>query len=188
MQIRKHVSNTTFSFNVVFLEDVETEIKNLNPKEVGIHNDIPVKMFKQNYDICSTILLISDTILQSTFPDKLKLADIAPFHKDDDVTNKTNYRPISMLPIVSKVFEKLIQNQIGTFIDTKLFPFMCGYRNGYSTQYALIALIAKLKKSLEGRGYSVVVLMDLTKAFDTLNHKLMIAKLHAYGFDIPSLN
>ena len=54
--------------------------------------------------------IISDAILQSTFPDKLKLADIAPLSKNDDVTNKANYRPISMLPIVSKVFEKLIQN------------------------------------------------------------------------------
>ena len=98
------------------------------------------------------------------FPDKLKLADIALLHKDNDVTNKTNYRPIDMLPIVSKVFVKLIQNQIGTFIDTKLSPFMCGYRKGYSTQYALIALIGKLKKSLDGRGYSGVVLMDLSKA------------------------
>ena len=72
LQIRKHVFNTTFSFNAVFLEHVETEIKNLNPKEVGIHNDIPVKKFKQNYDICSPILLrvIIDAILQSTFPDK----------------------------------------------------------------------------------------------------------------------
>ena len=51
LQIRKHVSNTIFSLNAVFLEDVETEIKNLNPKKVGIHNDIPVKTFKQNYDM-----------------------------------------------------------------------------------------------------------------------------------------
>ena len=111
LQIRKHVYNITFSFNAVVLEDVETEIKNLNPKKVGIQNDIPVKDFKQNDDICSPILLrvISDAILQSTFPDKLKLADIAPLHKDDDVTNISNDRPISMLPIVSKVFEKLIR-------------------------------------------------------------------------------
>ena len=119
---------------------------------------------------------------------KLKLADITPLHEDDDVTNKSNYRPISMLPIVSKVFEKIIQNQIGGFIDTKLFPFMCGYRKEYCTQYTLIALIEKLKNSLDGRGYSGVVLMDLSKRFDTLNHALMIAKLHAYGFDRSSLN
>ena len=93
-----------------------------------------------------------------------------------------------MLPIVSKVFEKLIQNQIGGFIESKLFPFMCGYREGFSTQYALIELIENPKKSLDSRGYSGVVLMDLSKAFDTLNHALMIAKLHAYGFDRSSLN
>ena len=190
LQIRKYVSNTTFSFNAVYQADVETVIKNFNPKKVGVHNDIPVKNFKQNYDICTPILLriISDAILQSTFPYKLKLADIAPLSKNDDVTNKANYRPISMLPIVSKVFEKLIQNQIGGFIESKLFPFMCGYRKGFSTQYALIELIEKLKKSLDIRGYSGVVLMDLSKAFDTLNHALMIAKLHAYGFERSSLN
>ena len=81
LQIRKYVSNITFSFNAVSQADVETVIKNFNPKKVGVHNDIPVKNVKQNYDICSPILLriISDAILQSTFPDKLKLADIAPF-------------------------------------------------------------------------------------------------------------
>ena len=131
LQIRKYVSNTTFSFNAESQADVETVIKNFNPKKVGVHNDIPVKNFKQNYDICSPILLriINDAILQSTFPDKLKLADIAPLSKNDDVTNKANYRPISMQPIVSKVFEKLIQNQIGGFIESKLFPFMCGIEN-----------------------------------------------------------
>ena len=97
LQIRKYVSNTTFSFNAVSQADVETVIKNFNPKKFGVHNDIHVKNFKQNYDICSPILLriISDAILQSTFPDKLKLADIAPLSKNDDVTNKANYRPIS---------------------------------------------------------------------------------------------
>ena len=105
LQIRKYVSNTTFSFNAVSQADVETVIKNINPKKVGIHNDIPVKDFKQNYDICCPILLciISDAILQSTFPDKLKLADIAPLSKNDDVTNKANYRPISMLHCIKSV-------------------------------------------------------------------------------------
>ena len=75
-----------------------------------------------------------------------KLAGIAPLSKNDDVTNKANYRHISMFPIVSKVFGKLIQNQIGGFIESKLFPCMCGYRKGFSAQYALIELIEKTKE------------------------------------------
>ena len=117
----------------------------------------------------------------------MKLADITPVHKKDDVTNKSNYRPISGLPSCSKFFEKVIQRQIATYIEIFLSPFLCGYRKGYSVQHALIVLIEKWRISLDKRGYGGAILMDLSKAFDTLNHDLLIAKLHAYGFDKISL-
>ena len=65
--------------------------------------------------------------------------------------------------------------------------FLCGYRQGFSTQHALIKLIEKWRQSLDSRGYCGTVLMDLSKAFDTINHELLIAKLHAYGFNKESL-
>ena len=59
---------------------------------------------------------------------------------------------------------------------------MCGYRKGYSTQFALLALVEKWKKILDNHGYAGAIITDLLKAFDTINHELLIAKLHAYGF------
>ena len=69
-----------------------------------------------------------------------------------------------------------------------LSDFLCGYRKGYRTQHALIKLIESWRQSLDNRGYSGGVLMDLSKAFDTINHELLIAKLHAYSFSKESLD
>ena len=80
-----------------------------------------------------------------------------------------------------------MQKQINSFITDYLSDFLCGYRKGFSTQHALIKLIESWRQSLDSRGYSGVVLMDLSKAFDIINHELLITKLHAYGFNKESL-
>ena len=186
----KNVIKSNFSFHTVTIDDIVHEIKGLNTSKASAHSSIPVKNFKHNWDISSPALhpIINNAISECTFPSKLKYADIAPLHKNDDVTNKKNYRPISMLPVVSKVFERILHKQIGYFINEKLFAYMCGYRKGYNTQYALMALLERWKKSLDSQGYAGTVIMDLSKAFDTINYELLIAKLHAYGFDKSALN
>ena len=80
-----------------------------------------------------------------------------------------------------------MQKQIGSFTDTFLSPFLCGYRKGYNAQHALALMLEKWRISLDKKGFGGAVLMDLSKAFDTINHDLLIAKLHAYGFDKPAL-
>ena len=82
----------------------------------------------------------------------MKLADIPPVHKKDDFTNKSNYCPISGLPAGSKIFGRIIQGQIGYYMETFLSPYLCGYRKGYSVQHALIALLEKLRVSLDNKG------------------------------------
>ena len=99
-----------------------------------------------------------------------------------DSTSKENYRPISVLPSASKVFERIMFNQIYNYIIVKLFPLLCGLRKGYSTQYALLRLIEGLKKCMDKKDVAGAVLMDLTKAFDCLPHILLVAKLKSYGF------
>ena len=121
------------------------------------------------------------------FPDKLKLADLGPLPKGDEKTNKKNYRPISLLPALSKIFERIMETQLWSFVNEKLLKYMSGYRKGYNTQYALMVLLEKWKQSLDNHGYAGAVIIDLSKAFDTINHELLIEKLHAYGLTKPAL-
>ena len=122
-----------------------------------------------------------------TFPANLKLADVLPIFKSTDSTLKNNYRPVSVLPVISKVFERIMQGQMISYIDKYLSKYLCGYRQGYSTQHALISLLEKWKYALDEKQFTGAVLMDLSKAFDCLNHDLLVAKLHAYGFSKSSL-
>ena len=80
-----------------------------------------------------------------------------------------------------------MQKQINEHLKDKLSPYLCGYKKGFSTQYALLSLIERWKKILDEKGFGGAVLMDLSKAFDTLNHELLTAKLSAYDFDNESL-
>ena len=80
-----------------------------------------------------------------------------------------------------------MHKQIATYVEKFLSPFLCGYRKGFNAQYALISLLEKWRVSLDKMGYGGALLMDLPKAFDTLNHDLLIAKLHAYGFKKSAL-
>ena len=121
------------------------------------------------------------------FASGLKLADIVPVFKKDDLTLVKNYRPVSLLPIISKVLERIMLNQITAYMDKYLSPHLGGYRKGFSTQTALSSLTEKWKQILDDAGYGAAALMDLSKAFDTINHELLIAKLHAYGFTQESL-
>ena len=88
---------------------------------------------------------------------------------------------------MSKVSERLMHRQVSEYIDKHLSPFLCGYRKGFNTQTALLSLLEKWKSTLDKKGFAGAVLMDLSKAFDTINHELLIAKLNAYGFSEPSL-
>ena len=187
MAINNRQLNNVFQFDFVDAEKVEIEIKKLDPSKTT--TGISIAMLKDNVDILAPILcdIFNDCISNGTFPDELKLADISPIFKSVDSTAKKNYRPISILRSVSKLFERLIQNQLSPFFDQNLSQYLCGYRKGYTTQYALLKLIESWKKVRDNGGHSAAVLMDLSKAFDTINHDLLVAKLYAYGIRGTSL-
>jgi len=191
----KVIVEEPFKFKQVNQEDVYKELKSINPKKATTFGNIPSKSLKDNAEVCTpTLTNIFNTrvVGESNFSDKLKVGDIAPVFKTDrnkkkDATNVENYRPVSVLPSTSKVFERLLQTQMAEYFSGKLSPYLCGYRKGYSAQHALISLIEHWRKALDSKGHAGAVLMDLSKAFDCINHDLLIAKLHAYGFDHQAL-
>ena len=105
-----------------------------------------------------------------------------------DPSDKANYRSVSILPLVSKVFEKIMYDQLYDYIEHFLNQLLCGFRKAHSTQHALFRLLQKWQKELDSGGFIGIILMDLSKAYDCLPHDLLIAKLEAYGLDNDSLN
>ena len=116
------------------------------------------------------------------------MGDITPSHKKDNKCLEENYRPISILSSFSKMFQREMHDDIYHFMNSKLSPYLCGFRKGYSTQYCLLVMLKRFKKTLDNKNKFGALLPDLTKAFDCLNHELIIAKLNAYGFDHMTLN
>ena len=129
--------------------------------------------------------LLNESLETGTFPDSLKLAEIIPIFKGP--LDKNKYRPVSVLPILSKLFENIMQKQTKSFISNGLSPYLCGHRKSFNTQQALLAHIEKWKNNLHDDGYGDTVLMDLSKAYGTLNHDLLVAKRSAYGFKHDAL-
>ena len=161
----------------------------LNSNNATTFGYIPTKILKQSSKSCSFLLqkLFNDALRDGYFPNKLKCADVMPVLKRYYPTNARNYGPVSALSGVSNIFERLMHRQISFYIDQFLSPYICIHRKGFSTQHALLSIIKKRKKVLDNKKYSRAILMDLSKAFDTINHDFLIAKLHAYGFSKESL-
>ena len=179
-----------FSFSEISVDAIQIEIKRLDQKKPGTFMGIPTRQLKQAIDVVSEPLMHiwNHKIVQNKkYPTKLKMADISPIYKKLENIFVDNYRPISVLPTVSKIFERLMQKQMNNFVENFLSPYLCGYRKEYNSQYALLAMIEKWKMAFDNKGLAGGILMDLSKAFDTINHQLLIAKLHAYGFNKDAL-
>ena len=112
---------------------------------------IPPTPLGKYSNICAEPLLsiINIDISSNKFDDSHKRADLVPIHKHDDNTNKKNYRNVSLLPAVSKIFERIMQRQIGAYIYSFLSDFLCGYRKGYNSQYALLSMLEKWRIALD---------------------------------------
>ena len=122
------------------------------------------------------------------FGTSLEFRDILILRKKMEKLDKSNYRPVSILPVNSKIYERLIYDQMHKYFDQIFSKFQCGFRKGFSTQNCLLYMIENWKESLDQGGHYGILISDLSKEFDCIMHDLLIAKLQAYGFDNDSLN
>ena len=121
--------------------------------------------------------------INGIFPNCLKLAIVTPIFKSDDNKKFKNYRPISVLSCFSKVLERLMYNRLINYIDKNgiLSKHQYGFRKNRSTEFAIIELIDKITKGIDEGKYTLGVFLDLSKAFDTLDHRILTKKLEHYG-------
>ena len=191
MKIRENILvEKKFAFTDICSEGISEYISKLDPKKAGIENDIPASVLISSSDIVSNHLanIYNELRNSNVFPHALKLGTIVPINKKKVKTLiKKDYRPVTLLPIVSKIYEKKMHDEMSSYMNEFLSPYLYGYRKNHSTEQCLVVMIETMKKALDFKQCSGAVLTDLSKAFDSLNHDLLIAKLAAYGFEDSAL-
>ena len=179
----------TFSFRYVSLDEIKKEIKNLNTMKACQDTDIPTKIVQENSDVLAEFIFqnLNYGIEFSVFPADIKNANITPVHQKDSRNIESNYRPVSILSNISKIYEMCLCNQISDFFEEKFSNYQCGFRKRFSAQHCRLVMIKKWRKSIENGGSFGALLTNLSKAFDCLPRDLLVAKLYAYRFDLKSV-
>lgn len=175
----------SFHFTLITESDISKTIKSLQNKTSSGHDGISVKLLKLLAPGLSKslTLIINQSLLTGIFPNKLKIAKVIPLYKKGDHNIIGNYRPISLLPSISKVFEKIVYNQLYSYFSENdlFYDGQYGFRNNHSTELASIDFIDRILQYLDNKQKPIAIYMDLSKAFDTLNHNILLNKLQFYG-------
>ena len=177
------LSAEPFHFKIVTAEIFEKYIQKLNAKKAVGHDGIPaffLKVSGENF-INSLCTLFNSCISSCTFPCSLKMAEINPIFKKKDNLNKENYRSVNILTTISKVFERILSDQLTEYFKSILNSNLSAYRSGYSCQHVILQLTEYWRKSLDSDESVGTIATDLSKAFDYMPHGLLLAKLNAYG-------
>ena len=182
----QHISRNphSFYFFPVTMEECLKIISELKITSVD-HDNIPVKIFKSIKELISLpiVNMVNSSFQQGNFPNILKLANIIPIHKKDCKKLCANYRPISRLHFLGKIFERMVSNRVTAFFDKfNLFNNnQYGFRKKRSTHDAVLNFTEAVYDALNEKNHNISVLIDLKSAFDTVNHRILLEKLELYG-------
>ena len=174
----------------IFLEPTdENEIRkiafDLPNKSSSGHDRVSNVLLKEIIvQIAEPLSMIFNQSLQTgEFPNDMKLAEVVPLYKSKEHYLESNYRPISLLTTISKILEKVVYKQVYKFLteSSQLYDNQYGFRSNHSCEHAISQTVGNLLKNLENKKNSICVLLDLSKAFDTIEHSIMLEKLDLYG-------
>ena len=159
IKIKENVSDhCTFSFTDTTPLNLQNEIALLDMKKASVDDDIPVKTLKTCSEISAKCLcaIFNESKNLQDFPSALKLANVIPIHKKEEKTLSKNYRPVSLLHVVSKLFEKIIYKQINSYIEKFLSPYLLGFKKGHSIEQCLLNMLETWKKAADEKTAAVL--------------------------------
>ena len=182
--LKNSVPNSIF-LSLVDGEEVLQMLSKTNTSKSCGPNSIPSNLLKNHSENFSEpiVLMINKSLSEGVFPDLLKIAQICPIYKKGARDCRENYRPISLLSNLSKLFERAMHRRVYNFLESteSLFTLQFGFRKKHSTSHALISIVEEIRQNLDNNCFSCGVFVDLEKAFDTVNHKILLKKLEHYG-------
>src|ERR1043165_8156647 len=169
----------TSSYEIIAINKTLKDTHSTGPDDLNPHILSPLM------DLLATPLseIINCSIRTGDVPSDIKLAKVIPIHKQGNKNEVSNFRPISILPFFSKLFERVMYDRLYSFISQSkiLYPLQHGFQPGHSTYMSLLDIQDKISQAMDNNEYSIGIFLDLAKAFDTVDHKILLYKLETYG-------